>query len=73
MVEEGRLKMLRERKFTELKTADEKKALLEKSFPKSTPYVTNWSFNIFSQWQNARLNKQYPPRNFIMAEINLYS
>ena len=21
-------------------------------------YVTKWSFNIFAQWQNARLNKQ---------------
>ena len=37
--------------------ADEQKALLEKSVPKSTRYVTKWSFNIFAQWQNARLNK----------------
>ena len=37
--------------------ADEEKALLEKSVPKSTRYVTKWSFNIFAQWQNARLNK----------------
>ena len=50
--------MLRERKFRELKTANEEKALLKKSFPKSTRYGTNWSFNIFAQWQNARLNKQ---------------
>ena len=21
-------------------------------------YITNWSFNIFALWQNARLNKQ---------------
>ena len=46
------------RKFRELKTADEEKALLEKSVPKSTRYVKKWSFNIFAQWQNARLNKQ---------------
>ena len=47
------------RKFRELKTADEEKALLETSVPKSTRYVTKWSFNIFlAQWQNARLNKQ---------------
>ena len=47
------------RKFRELKTADEEKALLEKSIPKSTRYrVTKWSFNMFAQWQNARLNKQ---------------
>ena len=58
MVQEGWLKMLLERKFRELKTADEEKALLKKSSPKSTRYGTNWSFNIFAQWQNARLNKQ---------------
>ena len=46
------------RKFRELKTANEEKALLENSVPKSTRYVTKWSFNIFAQWQNARLNKQ---------------
>ena len=45
------------RKFRELKTADEEKTLLEKSVPKSTGYVPKWSFNIFAQWQNARLNK----------------
>ena len=49
MVEEGWLKMLRKRKFRELKTADEEKALLEKSFPKSTRYVTNWSSIFFAQ------------------------
>ena len=32
MVEEGWLKMLRERKFRELKTADEEKGLLENPF-----------------------------------------
>ena len=59
MVEEGcGLKMLRKRKFRELKTADEEKALLKKSVPKSTRDVSKWSFNIFAQWQNARLNKQ---------------
>ena len=46
------------KKFRELKTADEEKALLEKSVPKSTGYERKWSFNIFAQWQNARLNKQ---------------
>ena len=46
------------RKFRELKTAEEEKALLVKSVPKSTRYVTKWSFNIFAQWQNARLKKQ---------------
>ena len=58
MVEGGWLKMPPKRKFRELKTADEEKALLEKYFPKSTRYVTKRSFNIFAQWQNARLNKQ---------------
>ena len=59
MFEGGWLKMPPKRKFRELKTADEEKALLEKSVPKSTRYrVTKWSFNIFVQWQNARLNKQ---------------
>ena len=58
MVEEGWLKMLRKRKLRELKPADEEKPLLEKSFPKSLRYVTNWSFNIFAPWQNATLNKQ---------------
>ena len=58
MVEEGWLKMLRKRKFRELKTADEEKALLKKSVPKSTRDVSKWSFNIFARWQNARLNKQ---------------
>ena len=58
MVEGGLLKMPPKRKFRELKTADGEKALLEKSVPKSTRYVTKWSFNIFAQWQNARLNKQ---------------
>ena len=57
MVEGGWLKMPPKRKFREMKTADEEKALLEKSVPKSTRYVTKWSFNIFAQWQNARLNK----------------
>ena len=54
----GWLKMPPKRKFRKLKTADEEKALLEKSVPKSTRYVTKWSLNIFAQWQNARLNKQ---------------
>ena len=36
VLEEDWLKMLRKRKFRELKTADEDKALLEKSFTKST-------------------------------------
>ena len=58
MVEGGWLKMPPKRKFRELKTADEEKELLEKSVPNSTRYVTKWSFNIFAQWQNARLNKQ---------------
>ena len=31
------------RKFTELKTADEEKALLKKSVPKSTRYFSKWS------------------------------
>ena len=58
MVEGGWLKMSPKRKFRELKTADEEKALLGKSVPKSTRYVKKWSFNIVAQWQNARLNKQ---------------
>ena len=58
MVEGSWLKMPPKRNFRELKTADEEKAQLEKSVPKSTRYVTKWSFNIFAQWQNARLNKQ---------------
>ena len=58
MVDGGWLKMLRKRKFRELKTAHEGKALLEKSAPKSTWYDTKWSFNSFAQWQDARLNKQ---------------
>ena len=29
-----------------------------KSVPKSTRYVTKWSFNILEQWQNARPNKE---------------
>ena len=58
MVEGGWLKMPPKRKFRELKTADEEKALLGKSVPKSIRYVTKWSFNIFAQWQNVRLNKQ---------------
>ena len=59
MVEGGWLKMPPKRKFRELKTDDEEKTLLEKTVPKSTRYVTKWSaFNIFAQWQNARLNKQ---------------
>ena len=58
MIEGGWLKMPSKRKFRELKTTDEEKALLEKSVPKSTRYVTKWTFNIFAQWQNARLNKE---------------
>ena len=47
------------RKFRELKTGDEEKEFLEKCIPKSTRYVTKWSFlNIFTQWQNARPNKE---------------
>ena len=48
MVEEGWLKMLGtcKRKFREVKTANEEKALLEIPTPKSTRYVTKWSFNI---------------------------
>ena len=37
--------MSRKRKFRELKTSDEQKALLEKSAPKSTQHVTKWSLN----------------------------
>ena len=57
MVEEGWLKMLRKGTFRELITADEEKAMLEKFVPKSIPYVTKWSFNIFAQWRNASLNQ----------------
>ena len=35
-----------------------KKNYWKKSVPKSTRYVTKWSFNIFAQWQNARPNKE---------------
>ena len=57
VVEEGWLKMLRKRKFREMKTADEEKALLEKSFSKSTD-MSQIGLSIVAQWQNARLNKQ---------------
>ena len=45
-------------KFTESKTGDEEEEFLENSVPKSTRYVTKWSFNIFAPWQNARPNKE---------------
>ena len=45
-------------KFRESKTGDEENEFLEKSVPKTTRYVTKWSFNIFAQWQNARPNKE---------------
>ena len=35
-----------------------KKNSSKKSVPKSTRYVTKWSFNTFAQWQNARPNKE---------------
>ena len=35
-----------------------KKNSWKKSVPKSTRYVTKWSFNVFAQWQNARPNKE---------------
>ena len=35
-----------------------KKNSWKKSVPKSTRYVTKWTFNIFAQWQNARSNKE---------------
>jgi len=56
MVKGDCLKMPPKRKFRELKTVEEEKALLVKSVPKWTRYVTKWSFNFFTQWQNARLN-----------------
>ena len=49
MVERRWLKISRKRKFKELETANEEQALLEKSVPKSTRYVTKWSFNIYAQ------------------------
>ena len=37
------------RKFREMKTAHEEEALLKKSDPKSTRYVTKWSiYNLFA-------------------------
>ena len=49
MVEGGWLKMQHKRKFGELKTANEEKALLEKVCTKIDMYVTKWSFSIFAQ------------------------
>ena len=57
-VEEGWLKMPPKRKFRESKAGDEGKEFLGKSVPKSTRYVTKWSFNTFAQSQNARPNKE---------------
>ena len=49
--------MLLKKKFRELKTADEEKALSEKSFSKSTD-MSQIGLSIVAQWQDARLNKQ---------------
>ena len=58
MVEGGSLKMPPKRKFRELKTTDEEKALLENPSQNQHDMSQTGLLIYFAQWQNARLNQQ---------------
>ena len=50
--------MASKRTFRKPKSAEEEKKLLENAVSKSTRSVNKWSKKIFSEWQEARLNKK---------------
>ena len=44
--------------FCLLKTEEEEISLLSKTVPKNTKYNTKWVVNVFTAWQNTRMNKK---------------
>ena len=44
--------------FRPPKTEEEEISLLSETVPKNTKYNTKWAVNVFTAWQNARMNKK---------------
>ena len=40
------------------KTEEEEISLLSETVPKNTKYNTKWAVNVFTAWQNTRMNKK---------------
>ena len=45
-------------RFCPPKTEEEEISLLSETVPKNTKYNTKWAVNIFTAWQNTRMNKK---------------
>ena len=44
--------------FCPLKTEEEEIYLLSETIPKNTKYNTKWVVNVFTAWQNTRMNQK---------------
>ena len=44
--------------FRPPKTEEEEISLLSETVPKNTKYNTKWAVNVFTAWQNTRMNKK---------------
>ena len=45
-------------RFRPPKTEEEEISLLSETIPKNTKYNTKWGVNVFTAWQNTRMNKK---------------
>ena len=45
-------------RFRQPKTEEEEISLLSETVPKNTKYNTKWAVNVFTAWQNTRMNKK---------------
>ena len=45
-------------RFCPPKTEEEEISLLSETVPKNTKYNTKWAVNVFTAWQNTRMNKK---------------
>ena len=45
-------------RFRPPKTEEEEISLLSETVPKNTKYNTKWAVNVFTAWQNTRINKK---------------
>ena len=45
-------------RFRPPKTEEEEISLLSETVPKNTKYNTKWAVNVFTAWQNTRMNKK---------------
>ena len=45
-------------RFRTPKTEEEEISLLSETVPENTKYNTKWAVNVFTAWQNTRMNKK---------------